>query len=753
MAASAGRRLRPLQVLHQVGSVLFLWHAMGPRFLALLACASAHEYLRAPALARTSDCLLNGVIMGGATCQSTYPNDDQQCLADHLFYSHLFHVHSAYAHNACGGSVHVHGSRGGSQGLLQECGDIASDPQKFNMSLPGKVTQLTAGSEVTLSLKGFFHQGVMRVALCFTADADCSEPSHFERYVLGYHFTEGTAGDASAPEGIYSVELPFAVKLPRRSGHAVLQWLVDAEDVRSYVSCTSVELVGGAELSSAAVEYSYTCNGHPLCNCTTASAPLAGAVGLGGVCPQGTAASVVNRTSTGTDIVRQYKEQLGVKAFCELCITNGCPSTCGGIYNGFYQGPKCTNKPVIEGCGGAHKTALPQFVECTSATCISSGWAPSPPPPPPPPTEAIRSTRLPLTRAHAPRDAPAPKLSRGAGAALKWTLEEVRGAGSTACLKSIALGGPGGSTRYIVGEGGVVLKGDVGGGPLKTIRDDGFPNYYYGAGVARVAQREVLVVSGFVDGSKPPLPPKNLGVALTSVDGGATWLQRTIVSNGTWLGGPVAVLYPDTDEKPRLVVPAATAIPVFSAPLDASGAAWPWATTKAGSGWHAGPMVVGPAAGQLVLTGTQMCRSADGAKSFTCASPADATFDGGVAAQSSNGSNWLTGGGTIAPDIAGWVHRSGDGGTTFAARSLETPYPIRWVGFACGPTGTERAFAAGGNFFTQVGGIWSSADLGATWTLEAETGAEMSACAAGLGFVTCVGAARGAQSVVATAKC
>ena len=125
--------------------------------------------------------------------------------------------------------------------------------------------------------------------------------------------------------------------MPNRPGKAVLQWLVDAEDVRSYVSCSSIEISGtGAGADADA----WTCNGHPLCNCTTHAAPTNESVGIGRVCPQGTAASVSvdGHESSGTNTVTQYKSQLGVEAFCGLCITNGCPSTCGGIYNGFYQG-------------------------------------------------------------------------------------------------------------------------------------------------------------------------------------------------------------------------------------------------------------------------------------------------------------------------------------------------------------------------------------------------------------------------------
>lgn len=205
--------------------------------LLLLVVVEAHEYLSAP-LSRTDSCLLNGVIMGSKICQThTTPDtsDDVQCLDDKLTYSHLFHVHPAYENFACGGSTLVKGSRGGSQGLLQECGDLKSDPTHFNMSLPvpGEVATYKAGQEVELGLKGFFHQGVMRVSLCFYEDSACSSPSHFTSYVLGYHFSEGTSGDASAPEGIYSVVLGFKVRMPNRKGRAALQWLVDAEDVRS----------------------------------------------------------------------------------------------------------------------------------------------------------------------------------------------------------------------------------------------------------------------------------------------------------------------------------------------------------------------------------------------------------------------------------------------------------------------------------------------------------------------------------------
>ena len=45
--------------------------------------ARGHEYLGVPPV-RTSDCLLNGVIMGTTICRNINPKDDQQCLDDRL---------------------------------------------------------------------------------------------------------------------------------------------------------------------------------------------------------------------------------------------------------------------------------------------------------------------------------------------------------------------------------------------------------------------------------------------------------------------------------------------------------------------------------------------------------------------------------------------------------------------------------------------------------------------------------------------
>lgn len=368
---------------------------------AFVTCSHAHEYMADPPV-RSGDILLNAVAMGTKFCH--YPDkgvstlEDLQCNdeTDPAAWSRLFQVHPAWDSFACGGSTRVVGSSG-SQGLMQAAGYIVSHPMRFDMSLEGPeaITQYTAGSDLEIKLKGFFHEGVMRISICFRDEMDCQQMSSYNKYVLGYHFTEGTAGISN----IYDVELPFQVKLPNRNGKAVLQFLVDAEDVRSYVSCSDIELTGALQTSDE-----YTCNGHPLCNCTLGASE----VHLCGSCPRGTAPTVTPTDgATGTDIVKQYKDQVGVDEFCALCITNGCPSTCGGVYKGFYQGDKCTNTPVITGCGNLHKSELPRFVSCTQETCTSSKWTPVPSPPPsplPPPTPTPMPVPTPVPSASCPAD-------------------------------------------------------------------------------------------------------------------------------------------------------------------------------------------------------------------------------------------------------------------------------------------------------------------------------------------------------------
>jgi photosystem II stability/assembly factor-like uncharacterized protein len=100
----------------------------------------------------------------------------------------------------------------------------------------------------------------------------------------------------------------------------------------------------------------------------------------------------------------------------------------------------------------------------------------------------------------------------------------------------------------------------------------------------------------------------------------------------------------------------------------------------------------------------------------------DSVFDGPTFFVN-NQQGWV-GGGEISPSVEGWVHRTTDGGNTWSARTLDGPWPIRQILFLSGLTG----WAAGGNVYTGVGGIYFSRDGGQTWSVDVTTNAEMSAC-------------------------
>ena len=150
-----------------------------------------------------------------------------------------------------------------------------------------------------------------------------------------------------------------------------------------------------------------------------------------------------------------------------------------------------------------------------------------------------------------------------------------------------------------------------------------------------------------------------------------------------------------------------------------------------GVGWFSGEFVAAAQPEEVVVTGLQYCTSTSGGGSFNCAAPVDPVFDGGVALlEQYPGKGFglgLTGGGQISTPLSGWVHRSTDGGKTWpGGRVLSAPWPVRFVGWFGTPA---VGVAAGGDYDSGVGGVYTSYDDGATWKLEIDTGVEMAACA------------------------
>lgn len=293
-----------------------------------------------------------------------------------------------------------------------------------------------------------------------------------------------------------------------------------------------------------------------------------------------------------------------------------------------------------------------------------------------------------------------------------WTSAKVPAAAMSSALKSVSFDADAlAHAVYVAGEGGVVAKAPVDGGgkPLvfTTVKNAGFPSYYYGV----VARHEKVLVTGFEDGAAG-----QLGIALSSADGGKTWSESTTVDNTTWLGGPIRCVGHNGS---RCIVPSATSTSIYTtdAGLVAAG---PWTKVIAGNGWHAGAFVANDATVRIV--GVQDCTSKDRGSSFTCVDAIDSVFDNGIAIDEASGIG-LSGGGSISPTLSGWVHTSSDRGQTWATkRALTAPFPVRFVGVY-----NDVRVAAGGDFNSGVGGIYTSKD-GVKWTLEVDAGVEISEC-------------------------
>jgi hypothetical protein len=166
--------------------------------------------------------------------------------------------------------------------------------------------------------------------------------------------------------------------------------------------------------------------------------------------------------------------------------------------------------------------------------------------------------------------------------------------------------------------------------------------------------------------------------------------------------------------------------------------------------WHAGNYVY-DGSGLIVLAGSSDCNSTDFGASWRCGAAVDASgMDSGIACA---GATCVVGGGEISPAVAGWTHVSRNGGATWTtSRALSAPYPIRSVLVVPSSAAPQPVLiAAGGNFFSGVGGAWSSSDGGATWTQDLNAGQELKACRAlalpGRTRVYCVSAGSAAGGI------
>jgi photosystem II stability/assembly factor-like uncharacterized protein len=260
---------------------------------------------------------------------------------------------------------------------------------------------------------------------------------------------------------------------------------------------------------------------------------------------------------------------------------------------------------------------------------------------------------------------------------------------------------------YAAAELGQVWKTTDGGNHWTKILNRGFPDYYYGI----YASGQTIMATGFDDNTLD-------GLLSASADGGSSW-DDTDLGHDMWAG------------RIRFAHPLKHGLIMNGQGLSSPAPNTAW-TSRKGAHWQTD--VPDPNGGwfgyQFTLlnhksafaSGISYCKSGDAGATWNCAPPADSVFDGPTEFVTDK-VGW-TGGGEISPDVAGWVHRTTDGGTTWSDRVLNSPWPIRQITFL----NRKIGWAAGGNVYSNAGGIYYSANGGNRWVLDADTGDEMGAC-------------------------
>lgn len=259
---------------------------------------------------------------------------------------------------------------------------------------------------------------------------------------------------------------------------------------------------------------------------------------------------------------------------------------------------------------------------------------------------------------------------------------------------------------FAVGELGVVVRTSDGGATWQIVQNLGFPYYWYG--VQALSTNDV-VVTGFQNQTGD-------GILEWSHDGGATFGPIvSLPAPGAGLRWLDRVEFADTQH--GLI--AASWVGGVQRTSSGGALASDWSYAPVSSGWFSGTFTH-LADGRAWLAGIDQAFSASHGASWTVANGTNATFDGPISIHQLGVG--FVGGGTISPSVSGWIFRTRNAGHSWTGMPVhQTAYPIR----ALLAHTTTRAWAAGGNYFSSVGGLLGSSDGGFTWTLEQSTGNEM----------------------------
>jgi photosystem II stability/assembly factor-like uncharacterized protein len=266
------------------------------------------------------------------------------------------------------------------------------------------------------------------------------------------------------------------------------------------------------------------------------------------------------------------------------------------------------------------------------------------------------------------------------------------------------------SVGYAAAELGQVWKTTNGGAKWTEIMNLGFPYYWFGV---KALTANDVVISGFNDSTEE-------GMIRWSHDGGKTWTSDIVLTTTGW---SYRVRF--ANHKDGLVMDGLATKSPNAAHVTTDGGAkaknWTSVVPDPNGGWFGNQFSLLSNL-HARASGITYCDSTDGGADWACSASIDSVFDGPTFFKNDM-AGWV-GGGEISPKVEGWVHRTTDGGKTWSGRTLDDPWPIREIRFVTPKIG----WAAGGNYSSNVGGMYFSHNGGKSWSLDVSTGAEMDAC-------------------------
>jgi len=264
---------------------------------------------------------------------------------------------------------------------------------------------------------------------------------------------------------------------------------------------------------------------------------------------------------------------------------------------------------------------------------------------------------------------------------------------------------------YAAAELGQVWKTTNGGKSWTEILNLGGPYYFYG--VTALTANDV-VISGFYDSSSFE------GLIRWSHDGGQTWSNDIVLTSTGWVQ---RVRFPNSNNGLIMDLTGGSSGNLAQVTTDGGSLASDWTTVvdNPSGNWFGLQFSLLPNL-HARASGINFCRSSNGGANWGCGPSVDSVFDGPVFFLGDT-YGWV-GGGEISPNVEGWVHVTTNGGKSWSGRTLDGPWPIRQLLFLSPKVG----WAAGGNIYSGVGGIYFSGDGGQTWSVDVTTNAEMDAC-------------------------